>query len=64
MRNEIAIFRKKKDLTQQQLAEIVGVSVGHICKIENGQKNASLYLLLDIADALDTTVGELIPGIF
>jgi len=44
------------DLTQLDLGEGVGVSRGHIAKVEAGRANISLDLLERIADALGTRV--------
>ncbi|WRS28446.1 helix-turn-helix transcriptional regulator [Oscillospiraceae bacterium MB08-C2-2] len=57
----IAYYRKKEDLTQEQLAEAVGVSRTHISNIEATKmdKSVSLDVLFDIADALKVGVGAL-----
>ena len=46
----IAFYRKKKGMTQEQLAEIVGTSRTHISNIEATKidKTPSLELLLDV----------------
>jgi DNA-binding XRE family transcriptional regulator len=50
----ISHFRKKKGLTQQELAEIVGISHNHLAQIEapNITRPFSIKLLFDIAEAL------------
>jgi transcriptional regulator with XRE-family HTH domain len=52
--NQIAWYRKKKDLTQQELADKAHISRSSIGKIECGNynQNISLSMLIDIADAL------------
>jgi len=57
----IALYRKKKKLTQEALAEMVGISRTHLSNIEatNIEKSLSLDVLYDIADALDIEVGKL-----
>lgn len=53
-------YRKKKKLTQDELAKEVGVSQAYICALEKGQKNnPSVRVLINIAKALDTTLDEL-----
>lgn len=51
----IAYYRKKKGLTQLQLAELVNISRTHLSNIEAPGMPTSLSLdtLLDIADALE-----------
>ncbi|WP_077533412.1 helix-turn-helix domain-containing protein [Massiliimalia massiliensis] len=58
----IAFYRKKKGMTQEQLAEIVGTSRTHISNIEATKidKTPSLELLLKIADALDVEAEKLL----
>ena len=45
--------RIKKGVTQEQLAEICGVSCNHISMLENGKSPGSIPLLIDICNALD-----------
>ncbi len=52
--NNIALFRKQKNLSQNQLAELVDVSREHIAKIETARRNMSMDLLFKISFALDT----------
>ena len=51
----IAFYRKKQGLTQEQLAEKIGISRSHLSAIEapNMVKTFSLELLFNIADALE-----------
>ncbi len=51
--------RAAKDLSQQQLAEIVGVSRQTINAIEKGDYNPTIKLCRDICKALDKTLDEL-----
>lgn len=46
-------------LTQQQLAEIVGVAAATICQIERGTKTLSMPLGKQIADVLNCTLDSL-----
>lgn len=48
--------RVKKNLTQEQLSEIISMSIPHISHIENGQTKASLESIVRIANALDASV--------
>ena len=51
--------RAAKDLSQQQLADIVGVSRQTINAIEKGDYNPTIKLCLAICKALDKTLDEL-----
>ena len=48
----IAFYRKRREMTQEKLSEIVGVENVHISHIETGDRAASLDLVFAIADAL------------
>lgn len=52
-------FRKQKKLTQEKLAEIIGVDNGYISKLEVGQNFPSITTLEKIADVLDVELYEL-----
>lgn len=51
--------RRARDMTQIQLAEIVGRAQNHISRLEDGHVNVSLDCAFRIADALDVTLDEL-----
>ena len=51
--------RAAKDLSQQQLAELVGVSRQTINAIEKGDYNPTVRLCIAICKALDKTLDEL-----
>lgn len=51
--------RAAKDFSQQQLAEIVGVSRQTINAIEKGDYNPTIKLCIAICKALDKTLDEL-----
>jgi putative transcriptional regulator len=58
--NKLKQLRQKNgDLSQQQLAEIVGCSRQTIISIESGCKNPSVEIALKISLALNTPVNEL-----
>lgn len=52
--------REAKGLTQEQLAEIVGLSSTHISVIERGVKAPKLETFIEIANALDVTSDSLL----
>ena len=49
-------LRKKKNLTQAQLAEKTGIEKGQISRIENGKYNLTLATINKIAAALGAKV--------
>ncbi|HCA72382.1 MAG TPA: transcriptional regulator [Ruminococcaceae bacterium] len=52
-------YRQLEDLTQEQLAERVGVRRETIMRLEAGKYNPSLKLAVDISRVLDTPIEEL-----
>ncbi len=59
MKNEIKKFRTKIGLTQEGLADKVGVRRETIVFLEQGKYNPSLKLALNIAKELKTPINEL-----
>ena len=53
-------IRAKNRISQDELAELCGISQQYICKIENEKVNPSIYILIKIADSLKITVNDLI----
>ncbi len=51
--------RAQKDLTQKELADIVGVTRQTIGLIETGKYNPTLSLCIDICKALNKTLDQL-----
>ena len=47
--------RRKKDLTQQELADIAGVSYAFIGQIERGERGVAVETLVKICTGLDVT---------
>lgn len=52
-------YRLLKGLTQEQLAEMVGVRRETIMSLEAGKYNPSLKLAIDISKAVNTPIEEL-----
>ncbi len=60
MKNKkMKIARIEKDLSQEELAKIVGVSRQTISLIESGGYNPTLNLCLSICRALEKTLNDL-----
>ena len=58
----IADCRKNKNITQEQLAEKLGVTSKSISRWENGNTMPDYSLLKDLCSELDTNVNELLSG--
>ncbi|CDE44399.1 putative uncharacterized protein [Clostridium sp. CAG:768] len=56
----VKIERIKKDLTREQLAEIMNVSVNYLSNVENGKANMSLAKVLELAEYLKTDIENLL----
>ena len=57
--SKIKIARVEKDLTQEELANLVGITRQTIGLIEAGKYNPTLKLCIDIAKALGKTLNDL-----
>ena len=53
-------FRKERRMTQEKLAEALGVTVGAVYKWESGQSQPELNLVVELADFFDTSVDVLL----
>lgn len=58
----IADIRKEKNMTQRQLAEIVGVSDKAVSKWENGNGMPEMATLMPLCQVLEISVNELLSG--
>lgn len=56
----IKAAREAHNLTQEQLAEIIGMSATHISVIERGVKAPKLETFIEIANALNVTSDSLL----
>mgnify|MGYP003435402569 FL=1 len=59
---KIAYFRKKMELTQEELAEKLGVSSRSISRWENGNTMPELGILVELADYYEVDIREIIDG--
>lgn len=58
MKNRISELRKRRKVTQEELAESVNVTRQTIISIENGRYNASLILAHKIAQYFGLSIEE------
>ena len=56
----IRMFRKQRKMTQEKLAEALGVTVGAVYKWESGQSFPELNLIVEMADFFDTSIDVLL----
>lgn len=64
-RKNIKKYRELKNLTQQQLADKIGISMNYLAKIESikMQKSFTIVVLGRIADALEINIKRLFDEI-
>ena len=55
-------LRKEKEITQEQLAEELGVSGRTISRWETGKNMPDISLLVEIAEFFDVSIPEIIKG--
>ena len=59
---QIALLRKEKGLTQNELGERLGISFQAVSKWERGETLPDTSILLDLAKALETSVDFILSG--
>ena len=57
--NKIQALRKRKKLTQEKFAELIGIDAKNVSKIENGNNYPTPETLTAIANALEVDIYEL-----
>lgn len=57
---QIRKFRKAQGLSQEELAEKIGISTTHMSHIETGNTKLSLSVFVDIANALNVQTDDLL----
>ena len=55
----IKFYRKKLNLTQEKLAEILDAERSYITALESGNKSPSLYFLHELSEALNIKLKDL-----
>ena len=59
MKNRITELRKEKKLTQQDLANLLGVTRQTIISLENGRYNPSITLAFKLARTFDMQIEDI-----
>ncbi len=52
-------FRRKENMTQEELAKLLGISKDYLSMIERGVRNPSFKLAKKIADVFSATVDDI-----
>jgi transcriptional regulator with XRE-family HTH domain len=60
MGGRLAALRKSADMTQQQLADLIGISQQHVASYEVGRRRVAVSMLPLLAKALGTSIEDLI----
>lgn len=58
----IAAIRKKRNLTQEKLAEMTDLANNYISNIETGRSIPSLETIIKLCESLDVTPDEMLVG--
>ena len=58
----VARVRRERGLTQEQLAEMSGLSQQYLSGLERGTRNPTIVTLYEVATALSTTPVELLTS--
>ncbi|MDE6426174.1 MAG: helix-turn-helix domain-containing protein [Ruminococcus sp.] len=53
-------IRQKNRISQNDLAEKIGVSAPYICRVEKGNQTLSLSIAINIADYFNISLDELV----
>ncbi len=58
--NPIRVWRDYRGLTQQQVAEMAGISKPYLSQLESGRRQGTTEVLVGIARALQVTLDDLV----
>ena len=62
-RNKLKERRRSLNLTQQEVADLTGITRTYYTEIENGNRNCNIYIWLKIGEVLGIEEDNLIPYI-
>lgn len=60
LNKNVKYLRKRKNLTHQQLADILKIQKSSLANFESGSRNCSLEVLVDLSKFFNITIDELI----
>ena len=52
-------IRKRKGVSQKELAELLGITPSALCQYEKGKRTPKIALLIKISEVFDCTLDEL-----
>ena len=55
-------IRERVGVSQEKLADLAGLHRTYVSSVERGKRNISLVNIEKLAQALDVSLGELMPG--
>lgn len=58
--NPLRVWREHRGLTQQQLADVAGISKPYLSQLEAGKRTGSAAVLYALAQALNVMVDDLV----
>jgi transcriptional regulator with XRE-family HTH domain len=58
----IHALRKKHGMTQEELAEKIGVNASFLSRVERGTKSCSVDMLVNLSEVFSTTLDYLVLG--
>ena len=59
LKNNIALLRFERNMTQEDLANLIGIRRETIARLEKGLYNPSLKIAIDIAKVFNKTVEDI-----
>ena len=57
----LAALRVQRGMSQEDLARAVGLGAAEVRRVERGQRDLSVIMLADLAEALQVFPGDLMP---
>jgi transcriptional regulator with XRE-family HTH domain len=57
----LAALRVQRGMSQDDLARAIGIQAAEVRRVERGQRDLSVILLADLAEALQVFPGDLMP---
>ena len=58
----LKVLRKEKDITQEELAEVLGVSSRTVSRWETGSNMPDISLLVELSEFYQVSIAEIIDG--
>jgi len=58
--NPIKVWREYRELTQQKIAEEIGISIPFVSQLETGKRKASIHVMRKLALLLNVDIDDLV----